>query len=194
MQFSERENNFLTSAFSSPCRVTKEAVSAFECKTQAAFFTEAFRVLWEESKFITCLILQFAWLSKHEIFHTAQSWVLFPQEGLLPQKLCPAHLLLLTEDALAMWPLYMRSGGKIKIYICKMYFMMEKKVEDYCGWEAFECHMLGAKAVLVASMQEAAKLLVTEEELNRCQTFITNLSTGKKSHVSWKARCFSLAK
>lgn len=44
-----------------------------------------------------------------------------------------------------------------------MYFMLENRVQDCCGWEAFGCHMLAAKAVLVASMQETAKLLVPEE-------------------------------
>lgn len=109
--------------------------------------------------------------------------------------LCHGNVLLptfflLTKDALTIWALYMRSGGKIKIYISKMYFMMENKVQDCCGREAFECHMQAAKAVLIASMQETAKLLATEEELNRCQTFITNLSTGKKNLVSRKGRFF----
>lgn len=71
-----------------------------------------------------------------------------------------------------------------------MYLMMENKVQDCCGREAFECHMQVAKAVLIASKQETAKLLATEEELNRCPTFTTNLSTGKKNLLSWKSRLF----
>lgn len=102
MQFWEKKNNFLTSAFSSPCRVTKEAVSAFGSKTQVAFLTEAFRVLQEESIFITCLILQFARLCKHEVFHSAQSWVLFLQEGLLHRNCVLPTFFVLTEDALIM--------------------------------------------------------------------------------------------
>lgn len=96
---------------------------------------------------------------------------------------------LLTKDALTMWPLY-EIRWKKKIYIFKMYFMMENKVQDCCGREAFECHMQVAKVVLIASKQETAKLLATEEELNRCQTFTTNLSTGKKNLLSWKSRLF----
>lgn len=71
-----------------------------------------------------------------------------------------------------------------------MYFVMENKVQECCAGKAFGCHMLAAKAVLIASMQETGKFLVTEEELNRCQTFITNLFTSKNNHVSWKAGLF----
>lgn len=39
-----------------------------------------------------------------------------------------------------------------------MYVMMENKVQDCCGQEAFECHMQVAKVVLIASMQETAKV------------------------------------
>lgn len=112
--------------------------------------------------------------------------------------LCHKNFLLptffvLTKDALTMWPLYMGSGGKIKIYSCKMYFMIENKVQDCCGQEAFECHMQVAKAVLPATMQETVELLATEEELNRCQTFITNLILERKTLLIRKLG-FSLAK
>lgn len=100
MQSWEKVNNFLTSAFSSPyCRVTKEAVSAFGCKIQAAFLAEAFRMLWEESIFITCLMLQFAWLSMRS------STLLSLESFCFKRDLCHRNwvlptFILLTKDAL----------------------------------------------------------------------------------------------
>lgn len=73
-----------------------------------------------------------------------------------------------------------------------MCFMMENKVQDCSGWEPLERSFQAAKAVLIASMQEAARLLATEEELNRCQTLITGLSSGNKSLFVWSPG-FSLA-
>ena len=71
-----------------------------------------------------------------------------------------------------------------------MCFMMENKVQDCSGREPFECNLQAGKVVLIASVQETARLLATEEELNRCQTFITSLSSGKKSLVCLKTRLF----
>lgn len=71
-----------------------------------------------------------------------------------------------------------------------MCFMMENKVQDCSGWEHFECNLQVCKVVSIASVQETARLLTTEEELNRCQTFITSLSFGKESLVSLNSRFF----
>lgn len=180
MQSWEKVNHFLTSAFSSPCcRVTKEGVKHRLPFWQRPSECSERKHIYHLADPAVCMI-ESAWglesfSFKRDLCH--RNWVL-------------PTFYLLTKDALTTWPLHMRWGGKIKIYICKMYFMMENKVQDCCGWKAFGCHMLAAKAVLIASMQETGKFLITEEELNRCQIFITNLFTSKSNHVSWKAGLF----
>lgn len=78
----------------------------------------------------------------------------------------------------------MRSGRKNKN------IHLENQVQDCAGWEPFKCHLQAGKVVLIASLQETARLLAMEEELNRCQTIITSLSSGKKSLVCLKSRLF----
>lgn len=78
----------------------------------------------------------------------------------------------------------------MKIHICKMCFVVEKKVQDCSGWELFECNLQAGKVALTASVQGTARLLAMEEEPNRCQTLITSVSSGKKSLVCLKSRLF----
>ena len=61
-----------------------------------------------------------------------------------------------------------------------MCFVVENKVQDCSGQDPFSCNLRAGKVVLIASVQETARLLDMEEEQNRCQTFIT-------SHLGRKA-------
>lgn len=116
---------------------------------------------------------QFASLSKYEIFH-AYSSVLDPllqgdslQTQPLPFCSLPSCARL-TKDTSCVASLLEISREKYKIHDCKMCLTTENKLQHCSGQEPFDCNLQAGKVVLIASVQETARLLVGEEGPNRC--------------------------
>lgn len=150
-------------------------------------FTTAFRIFCKEKLFTMFVILQFPWLNKHESFHTYSSalvpcWKVSNSNGLSPTPPPPA-LLSKTLHGLSLWD---QEKQKYTFARCISWWETNSRL----FWMSLEkCNSQAGKTLLIASVQEAGRLLSGRRNWTGAKPSAQGCPLGRKA-VCFKSRLF----